>query len=636
MLEVNHFGRSGIHEAFAAEQGVELLDPAAAQQLPELTGLTHLSWQFYGEHCTECGAPDCHQTCDLFERGPAGLCRRLRDGIVVRRSNGAPFGYSLEVLFKTWGRLLCVANAYCVNRRVYRTLAPLVPLAGRLSYLIQSALRFLPATLQWRITDKIRGAGNRVPRWLNTLAAGGCGSRPNELLLVIGNPQRAAVTLEIHLSGFGESQGGRSFRRTKSLVHGWQTVAVPIEEITSLIDTTKAFRIALVPVAEKPVLLQVLYAGFVVRTPTTKVTTTTQSSAATVADKKVKLLVVDLDNTLWDGILIENPDRELGLRPSVKATLTELDRRGILLSIASRNNLPDVQTQLKRLGLWDLFLYPQVTWNPKSDSLQRIVEKLNIGMDTVAFIDDSPFERQEVTMAIPSVRVYDAAVFSTLPDFAEFTVPVTEESQHRRELYQQEQHRQVAHADSHLDYDAFLRTCNLQLMLLDLDDGNRDRVFELVQRTNQLNYSGNRYSRESLGQLLREPRAIPVVMHCRDRFGDYGIIGFALLRIGTDAVEVADMMLSCRIQGKKVEHSFLAHLARLAAPRPLVCHYTSTARNQPAARVFADLGFTTAEKSNTAQQRYRLSGGKISPESLPLQLVAPPSLLKRLVESKVD
>jgi FkbH-like protein len=116
-----------------------------------------------------------------------------------------------------------------------------------------------------------------------------------------------------------------------------------------------------------------------------------------------------------------------------------------------------------------------------------------------------------------------------------------------------------------------------------------------VQRTNQLNFSGNRYAREDLAALLAAGEAtISVVMGCEDRFGSYGIVGFSLLRAAGKTLEMTDLMLSCRIQGKKIEHSYLAHLAgvakRIGMDR-LACRYNRTARNASAARVFEDLGF---------------------------------------------
>ena len=119
-------------------------------------------------------------------------------------------------------------------------------------------------------------------------------------------------------------------------------------------------------------------------------------------EKKIKVLVWDLDNTLWDGTLLE--DENVSLFPGVEETLRELDRRGILLSVASKNEAAPVEEKLKALGLWDLFLYPQINWNSKAVSVANIAKALNLGLDSFAFIDDQAFERDDVLSANPAVR----------------------------------------------------------------------------------------------------------------------------------------------------------------------------------------------------------------------------------------
>ena len=607
MLETSHIGRSRIHDRFLVDQGLSRLDPRDAMT-DELRDVRRLSVQFPGEHCTECAAPDCHDSCDLFERGCTGRCRRFVGGIVLSSCALDLTPYCMEVLFKPWGQLFCIGNAWCVDRRRQCRLTRLMALLGRVSMVNQSAFRWLPSRAQWRLTDRIRGAGNKLPRYFN-----GRADEPgaDELLCVVGHPGAQDVTIELSVSGIEDSQDGRSLRRTFTLKTGWNTLRIPIGDIRQIIDLKRLFRVGLVPLIEQPTFLQVLYFGFVVyesqrRRPEDPHPSPLPGGEGgeapnlesrineSTSSPKVKLLVTDLDNTLWDGILVEDPDREYKLRPGVRDTLTALDERGILLSIASKNNPEDAEKQLRRLDLWDLFLHPRITWDPKSEGIRRIVEALNIGMDTVAFIDDSEFERAEVTASLPAVRAFGADAYASLPDREEFTVPVTEESRRRRNLYREEQVRASSFEYARMDYDVFLASCDTVLSLEEYTEANRDRVLELVQRTNQLNFSGNRYTRESLESLLAEADVVPVVMRCCDRFGDYGIIGFAILSLREDAVEITDLMFSCRVQGKKVEHAFLSHVIREAEARgcdDVRCSLKETARNRPATRVFSDLGF---------------------------------------------
>jgi FkbH-like protein len=626
MLEAAHIGSSARHDAFLASHGLARLDPAAAERhLP--AGVTHLSLQFHGEHCTECAAPDCHTTCDLFERGAVGRCRRFQDGIVVRPLAGGAVPYTMEILFKPWGQVICVGNAGCMPLARHRRWARVLAWAGRASYLLQCAFRPLPMRLHWRIADRIRGLGNRLPRLLNRLARR-ANQRPAEVLLcVIGNPAPEPVQVELSVSGFGASQGGRSFRRVVDVPRGWRVVEIPVTDIARVIDLRGLFRICLVPLIDKPAFLQLHYFGFASGGTATAPAAEPKGGVG----KKVKVLVTDLDNTLWNGILIENPDRIPDLLPGRREVLRELDRRGILLSVASKNNPADAQRVLERHGIWDLFLHPQIGWEPKSAGIRTLVQRLNVGMDTVAFIDDMEFEREEVRAALPDVRTWDAGRFPELPALGEFNVPVTPDSQERRRMYQQEQSRQSSFGASGLEYSAFLYSCGIRLVLGPLTAENRERVYELVQRTNQLNFSGTRYSREDLLAIEQAGETIPVVMRCEDRYGSYGIVGFSILRRAGDALEMADLMLSCRIQGKQVEHSFLAHLHALAAAAglaALVCRFTPTERNGPAGRVFAEMPFEH-EEAGGGRQLHRLAASQ-SLARYPATVVDAVGIAKRL------
>ena len=591
MLETSHIGRSPVHDRFLAEHGLSRLDPHAAQG-GELQALTHLAVQFPGEHCTECAAPDCHGSCDLFERGCTGRCKRFGDGIVLRKTDVDLTPYVIEVLFRPWAQLFCIGNAWCVTRSRHRRLTKRLAVVGRVCMWGQSLLRWLPDRLQWRVTDRLRGAANRLPRRFNARArkAGACAAQT--LLCVVGNPHGDRVDAEVSVSGIEGSQGGRNVRRTIALNPGWNTLRIPVAEIAPTIDLSGLFRVCLVPLLDEPKLLQVLYLGFAAGSPMAPGERDNRADATPAG--KVKLVVLDLDRTVWEGILIEDPDGEHPIRPGVRQALQELDRRGILLSVVSKNNERDALQQLESLGIRHLFLHPRISWQPKSLAVRDIVKRLNIGMDSVLFVDDSPFERAEVEAALPAVRTLDAARLPDLPGMAEVDVPVTPDSSRRRQLYEAEEARREELSASRIGFEAFLRSCAMRLRLMPLCDADRDRVFELVQRTNQLNFSGRRYSRDSLANLLDRPGIAPVVMRCTDRFGDYGIVGFAIVHLTENELRINDLMFSCRVQGKRVEHAFLRFLVALARRQgvaTLVCRIKRTARNAAGMQVFGECGF---------------------------------------------
>jgi HAD superfamily phosphatase (TIGR01681 family) len=154
-------------------------------------------------------------------------------------------------------------------------------------------------------------------------------------------------------------------------------------------------------------------------------------AAETMSQKKIKCVVWDLDHTVWSGILLEGDT--LALRPGVRELIEAFDERGILQSVASRNESAPAREQLKKFGLEQYFLHPQINWDPKSESVRRIAERLNIGLDTFAFIDDQAFERDEVRFSLPTVRTYDAAEIDRLRADHDF-VPrvITEDARRRR------------------------------------------------------------------------------------------------------------------------------------------------------------------------------------------------------------
>ena len=151
--------------------------------------------------------------------------------------------------------------------------------------------------------------------------------------------------------------------------------------------------------------------------------------------KTIKCVVWDLDNTLWDGILLE--DSDVFLKAGVAEIIKTLDQRGILHSIASRNDRVLAEQKLRQLGLYEYFLCLQINWNAKSSSLQEIARTLNLGLDAFAFIDDQSFECEEVAFTLPEVLCIEAQNIHTLLDMPEMMPRfITEDSHRRRLMYQ--------------------------------------------------------------------------------------------------------------------------------------------------------------------------------------------------------
>ncbi len=277
---------------------------------------------------------------------------------------------------------------------------------------------------------------------------------------------------------------------------------------------------------------------------------------------RVKCVVWDLDNTVWDGIAVEAATDALpDPRPAVLAAVDALARRGVVSSIASRTDpaLLDRVRADARLG--DRFLVPQVGWQDKSESLRRIAADLGIGVNTLVLVDDSPYERAEVAAMLPEVLVLAPEAVPDLVD-ALGSGPVTDEAARRVARYREEALRRQAGAEFTGSREEFLRSCRMRLRLAAAGPAEVDRFVELATRTHRLNSSGLALSADRARELVADAGHVLPVAWLDDRFGGYGMIGAALVERDQDQHRwwVRLLALSCRVAGRGVSLGFLRWL----------------------------------------------------------------------------
>lgn len=299
------------------------------------------------------------------------------------------------------------------------------------------------------------------------------------------------------------------------------------------------------------------------------------------APQTVKCLVWDLDDTVWDGVVLEgdNPTPF----PEALLTLAELDRRGILHAAASRGEYAVASRHLTERDLADWFCAAQVGWGAKSGAIRRIAKALNIGLDTIAFIDNDPVERAEVASELPMVRCYAASEVAKLPTYPDFQPEhVTEEASKRRHLYQAEWQRQQAEEEFTEGRQAFLESLDLVMELRPATDADLARASELTVRTHQLNSTGVTYSTEELRELSLSPTHQVRLATLRDRFGDYGIIGLAVTELVEKDSLLRLLLMSCRVASRGAGSVLLHHLIQeaLADGRRPVAHFVPTEVNR--------------------------------------------------------
>ncbi|RST18380.1 HAD-IIIC family phosphatase [Streptomyces sp. WAC05374] len=318
----------------------------------------------------------------------------------------------------------------------------------------------------------------------------------------------------------------------------------------------------------------------------------------TTAVTTVKCVVWDLDNTVWDGVLLE--DGDVTLRPAVVDVIRTLDERGILHSVASRNDHDAAMAKLEEFGIAEYFLHPQINWGNKSDSVRAVAEAFNIGIDTLAFVDDQPFERDEVRFAHERVLCIDALDAEAIPGMPQMQPRfVTADSRERRHLYRADVQRQEAQDAHHGTDEEFLASLGMRFTIAPAQERDLQRAEELTVRTNQLNATGYTYSYEELDAFRRSPDHDLLVAGLEDKYGTYGKIGLALVERGTSAWTVKLLLMSCRVMSRGVGSVLLGHLIRSArdAGVTLRAEFVPTSRNRTMYVTYKFAGFREVAKN---------------------------------------
>lgn len=280
-------------------------------------------------------------------------------------------------------------------------------------------------------------------------------------------------------------------------------------------------------------------------------------------NKKIKCVIWDLDNTVWNGVLLE--DLDVKLKDGIIEIIKTLDKRGILQSIASKNNESEAMDKLKEFGIDQYFIYPEINWNSKSSSIEKIVSAINIGMDTIAFIDDQEFERDEVASQFNEVMCIDAGDIEGILELSEMNPTfVTEDSKYRRKMYMDNIVRNKAEEVFTGPKEEFLRNLNMVFEISSLKDGDMQRAEELTVRTHQLNTTGYTYSYDELDNFRKSDKHKVFMTSLDDKYGTYGKIGLALVECEEKVWSIKLLLMSCRVVSRGVGAVLLSYIMKLA------------------------------------------------------------------------
>jgi FkbH-like protein len=345
--------------------------------------------------------------------------------------------------------------------------------------------------------------------------------------------------------------------------------------------------------------------------------------------RQKKCLLLDCDNTLWGGIVGEDGIDGIALGSeypgsvfrSVQQEIATLANRGVIIGLVSKNNEADV---------WEVFSnHPdmllkrehiagyRINWEDKASNIQSLIEELNIGADSVVFVDDSSFELNLVAGALPDVDVIQLPknplgfegwlLGSGLFD----TLSVSAEDRGRAQMYRAENQRKQTMASA-VSLDEYYASLEMEIELSLLSDETIPRAAQLTQKTNQFNLTTKRYSDSDLSRFVETGEAFGIHVHLKDKFGDYGVIGVALTEMQDDVATIDTFLLSCRALGRRVEEMLLRevllHAQARGAERVRAC-YIPTSKNAQTAAFYSKYGFQTCDNVSVDTFEYDLEQG---------------------------
>lgn len=355
-----------------------------------------------------------------------------------------------------------------------------------------------------------------------------------------------------------------------------------------------------------------------------------------------KVLALDLDNTLWGGVLGEAGPQGVqvgGLYPGncyteLQRTVAWLREQGVVLVLASKNDRDQVEQVLTKHP--DVLLRPEafsvrmVDWSAKAGNLRRAAEALSLSTESFVFMDDSDFERAQVGDELPEVAVVSAAgdpahLVDSLLRHGWFDVmALTDTDRKRPELYR----NRALRGDFSSGFDSsedFLRALDLKVEVTPATEYTIGRIAQLAARTNQFNLTGIRYDEAATRRMSEDAGHLVLSVSVADRFGDEGIVGALWVERTPDVWRVLNLVLSCRVLSRGVERAAVGRLAELAAPagaRSVEGHYRPSDRNGVAADFWTGAGFTpAASPQETETQVFTLDAAtakEIAPEWIAL------------------
>lgn len=351
----------------------------------------------------------------------------------------------------------------------------------------------------------------------------------------------------------------------------------------------------------------------------------------------VKCVVADLDDTLWGGVIGDDGIEGIAIGPfgdgepfhRLQAYLLDLKRRGIVLAVCSKNDEATARAPFQRhpdmvLREEDIAVFV-ANWDPKPGNIARIKETLNIGYDSMVFLDDNIFERQLVRETLPEVIVPElptdpADYVRTISELNLFeTASFSDEDKRRADLYRANAVRRSAQAGFG-DITDYLRSLEMRVAMKPFDPFHLPRIAQLIQRSNQFNLTTRRYGEaECAAMMAGTDGVLARYITLADRFGDNGLVSVIILRVQPTALDIDSWLMSCRVLGRGVEQYAMNQVVGIAHAHGCECvtgTYLPTAKNGMVKDFFARFGFECTETGPDGATRWRLPVALYAPREV--------------------
>jgi FkbH-like protein len=349
-----------------------------------------------------------------------------------------------------------------------------------------------------------------------------------------------------------------------------------------------------------------------------------------------KCVVLDLDNTLWGGVIGDDGLKGIALGEfdegeafvAFQKFIRELKRRGIILAVVSKNEhsnaiLPFREHPHMVLKEEDISVFV-ANWDNKADNIRLVQKTLNIGFDSLVFLDDNPFERNIVREFLPQVVVPElpedpSLYLQALAELNLFeTASFSEADRQRADQYREEAQRSLVKTH-YTNINDYLTSLGMEIKLERFNEFNLPRIAQLIQRSNQFNLMTRRYGEAACEAMMRDPAAAPLTLTLSDKFGDYGLISVVILKRVEDILEIDEYLMSCRVLQRGVENfamnNIFAYAARTGAKK-VVGHYIPSPKNDMVKDFFKNFGFEKTSEDGAGNSEWTLATDAFKPREV--------------------